>query len=282
MTVKRNFLILTIIFSLQTWAFSQKKAIPKDFCVNEQSIELFNLINNYRTENDLERLPLSASLSYVASTHLNDLVENHADTSLCNLHSWSDQGDWTPCCYQAYIPIQDCMWDKPKELTPYKYRGYELAFYQEGQLSAQEVLDAWLEIPEAKQMLLNQGRWNNTWRALGLDMENNYALLWFGRAKDNESPPSICGIKKESSKKKSLIIDKKTGRFYLIFGSFKKLKDAERKASRYLKAGFVEVQIIAGDNTFRISLSSHLNLNLAKEAKSKLENKYSEAWILKF
>ena len=282
MILKKHFLLLLFVLFITSLAFSQKRIIPKNFCVNEQAEALFVLINNFRADNGLEKLPLSASLSYVASMHLNDLIEHHADSSLCNLHSWSDQGTWTSCCYQPYIPVQECMWDKPKELTPYIYRGYELAFFQEGNLSPQEVLDAWLEVTEAKQMILNQGKWDNTWRALGVDIGNNYALLWFGRAKDNQASPAICGKKAEAPEKADKIIEKKTGEFYLIFGSFKKLKDAERKVARYIKSGFTQVQIISSDNTFRISLSSHPSLNAAKEAKSKLEKKYSEAWILKF
>jgi hypothetical protein len=281
--MKQKYLLLLFLWwIIPALAFSQNKKIPKEFCITAQAKELFTLINHFRIENKLNEIPLSASLSYVASIHLNDLMLNHADTVLCNLHSWSDKGEWTACCYQAYIPIQDCMWDKPKELSPYKYRGYELAFYQEGNLTAQEILDAWLEIPEAKQMILNQGKWDNIWRALGVDIRNNYALLWFGRAKDNEPAPIICGKEDETTKKKEKNIDQKTGRFYLIFGSFKKLKDAERKAARYIKAGFSEIQILSSENTYRISLSSHLDLKSAKEAKSKLEKKYAEAWILKF
>ncbi len=101
-----------------------------------------------------------SSMTHVAHLHVADLNQHQPDTSICNLHSWSDKGEWTSCCYQAYVPNQNCMWNKPKELTPYKYRGYELAYFDPQGIGFPRIgfkLNFWLAIPEVQNMLLNRG-----------------------------------------------------------------------------------------------------------------------------
>ncbi len=282
MLTKKKFLISLSSILFFALAIGQNTKIPKSFRVSEKSIELFNLINDQRTANNLTKIKLSASLSFVAATHISDLVLNHPDTSLCNLHSWSDKGDWTACCYQPYIPNQDCMWNKPKELTPYKYRGYELAFYQDDELTAEEILKGLMDIPEASNMILNQGKWANEWRAMGVGAKNEYAVVWFGRAADNEPAPDFSHKASSEPKTETSLIEQETGMYYLIFGSYNRLKDAEKRLTRLQKDGFEDAVILWSDNKYRLTLSSHKTIELAKTAKSQLIKKYDEAWILKY
>lgn len=281
--LKKN-IILSIIFLLliNSVTTGQNQKIPKSFSVSEKSFELFKLINDERVKHELKPIALSASLSYVATTHIQDLIANQPDTGLCNLHSWSKNGNWTACCYQAYIPLQNCMWDKPKELTPYKYRGYELAFWQDGDLSPEEILAGWMEIPEAANMILNKGNWTNEWRAIGTGMENGYAVVWFGRAADQEPEPKTPSKKVSTDKNEQTLITEKANLYYLIYGSYKRLKDAEKRLKRIQKDGFTNAVILQNDENFRISLSTHQTLEFAKTAKSELDKKYSDAWILKY
>lgn len=279
--------LIFIISNILVW--SQDKTLPKDFCVSEKAYKIFELINEARKENQLDMIPLSASLSFVAYSHINDLILNHPDTGLCNLQSWSDKGNWTSCCYQAYIPVQECMWNKPKELSPYNYRGYELAFYQNESLPPEEILSGWLNIPKALDMILNKGEWQNAWRAMGVGTIDGYAVVWFGRAIDNEPKPAICGRVEETKSEKRVItsetksvISEKTNQYYLIFGSFNRLKDAEKRIEKLRKDGFNDAVILMSEEKYRIALSSYPNLESAKTAKSGLDEKYDEAWILKF
>ncbi|PKP34949.1 MAG: hypothetical protein CVU00_04755 [Bacteroidetes bacterium HGW-Bacteroidetes-17] len=288
MKLKKIGSIIIFIFSTML-VWSQDRTLPKDFCISEKANKLFELINEARTEKRLDQLPLSASLSFVAHTHINDLIQNRPDTSLCNLHSWSDKGFWTSCCYQAYIPVQECMWNKPQEISPYKYRGYELAFWQSEDLTAEEILAGWMNIPQASDMILNKGEWQNVWRTMGIATKDGYAVVWFGRAIDSEPKPTICGeVREIKSENKSVIserksvVSEKTNQYYLIFGSFNRLKDAEKRIEKLKKDGFNDAVILNTDEKYRIALSSYPDIESAKMAKSGLDKKYDEAWILKF
>lgn len=283
MRFRDRIFVFSILLMINTIALSQNKSIPSGFCVSKKSFELFNLINDIRKENNLDALPLSASLSFTAESHINDLIENHPDTSLCNLHSWSDKGKWTPCCYQPYIPVQECMWNKPMEITPYQFRGYELAFWQNDTLNPQQILSTWLDIPEARNMILNTGKWQNRWQAIGVSQKGNYALVWFGRGKDKLPKPIICGLSdSEKVQTNPNLIEQKTNLYYIIFGSYNKLKDAEKQLARYQKGKFKGAKILVNDGNYRIGLASFENLEEAKTAKAELDERYKEAWIVKF
>ena len=212
MQIKKIILIIVIFLIIEDFGIAQEKEIPKEFCVSASSFELFNLINNLRIEKGLAPISLSASLSYIADLHLNDLIMNHPDTGLCNLHSWSGKGQWTAGCYQSYIPIQDCMWNKPKELTPYKYRGYELAFWQAESISIEEILAGWMDIPQAANMILNKGNWNNDWRAMGVGLKNGYARLYGlgGQLIPNRNLISVVNQKQQARKTNPLLKKKPT------------------------------------------------------------------------
>jgi uncharacterized protein YkwD len=149
------------------------------------AIELIDLVNAYRAQNALPAIPASPSLCTVSTTHVHDLFDNapHTQPGGCNLHSWSDQGPWTPCCYTPDHAQAQCMWDKPTELTVYPGYGYENAASGVG--SPAQALQLWQSSPPHNEVILNIGIWaNHPWQAIGADIYQGYSVLWFGEEVD--------------------------------------------------------------------------------------------------
>lgn len=152
--------------------------------------ELYNLIMSYRAELELPEIPLSSSLSYVAQQHVNDLQENNPVTSTCNLHSWSDNGNWTACCYTSDHAQASCMWDKPRELTEYTGNGYEIAYYSQANATPTGALNTWKNSPGHNNVIINAGSWTTQWKAIGVGIRGNYAVVWFGHEDDPAGSPT--------------------------------------------------------------------------------------------
>ena len=151
---------------------------------SEDAAELVMLLNAYRAEKGKPPIPLSPSLCIVGDTHAQDLVDNSPDAAPeCNLHSWSNAGSWSPCCYTADHAQAKCMWDKPKELTSYPGNGYENA--ASGAQGPAGALDLWKGSPAHNDVILNQGIWKDfPWGAVGAGFDGGYAVLWFGQEAD--------------------------------------------------------------------------------------------------
>jgi uncharacterized protein YkwD len=163
----------------------EKEAIPIQDLTSEE-IELYQKIMAYRKQNDLPAIPLSQSLTYVAKTHLRDLIENRPNNGNCNLHSWSSKGNWTPCCYTSDHAKAECMWKKPGELTSYTDNGYEISFRSTGLVTAQVVLDFWIKSPGHNAVIMNEGIWSQEWSAIGIAIDGEYANVWFGNTKEEK------------------------------------------------------------------------------------------------
>jgi uncharacterized protein YkwD len=147
--------------------------------------EIVALVNDYRADNGLPAIALSPSLCLVADTHVHDLADNspHTAPGGCNLHSWSDQGPWSPCCYTPDHAQAQCMWDKPAELTSYPGYGYENA--ASGVNTAQGALAGWQGSSAHNAVILNQDIWAaHPWSAVGASIYQGYAVLWFGEQAD--------------------------------------------------------------------------------------------------
>lgn len=163
-------------------------------CISSEELKLYNIIMAYRKANNLESIPLSESLTYVAQTHAKDLSENYAFDikNSCNPHSWSRKGNWSSCCYTNDHKKASCMWSKPKELTGYPGYGFEIAYYSSGGANAQEGLDGWKISPGHNPLLINSGTWADVkWQAIGVAIYKEYGLVWFGEEPDG-STPSEC------------------------------------------------------------------------------------------
>jgi hypothetical protein len=150
-----------------------------------EALELIDLVNEYRAENALPAIPASPSLCTVATAHVHDLNDNspHTQPGGCNLHSWSDQGPWSACCYTPDHAQAQCMWDKPSELTIYPGYGYENG--AQGAGTPAQALELWQSSIPHNEVILNLGIWANyPWQALGADVYQGYAVLWFGAEPD--------------------------------------------------------------------------------------------------
>lgn len=146
--------------------------------------DVFESINDYREYSGLEAIFRSESLDEVAQAHADDLAENRPVGGKCNLHSWSDNGAWTACCYTDDHAEAECMWSKPAELTSYTGNGYEIA--SAGVSSAEEAVRVWGRSDDHRAVMLNEDVWADThWNALGGALSGGYAVAWFGEEKDS-------------------------------------------------------------------------------------------------
>ncbi len=163
--------------------FSQNKY--KEHCVTEEEMLLYNLINEYRKEKNLEAIPLSKSLSYVAREHVNDLDKNIKKLT----HGWST------CKYVSEnSKTHPCMWLKPSELTSYNGYGYECLYnISYGGVKAKDALDTWKRSAAHNNVIINKSIWNtHKWKAIGIGIFNNYAAIWLGDEEDEEGIPELC------------------------------------------------------------------------------------------
>lgn len=145
---------------------------------------LYELVMEYRASKNLPSIPISPALTFVAHTHVRDLTA-HPPTGECNLHSWSEYGDWTPCCYTADHAEAENMWNKPRELTSYIGNGYEIAFWHSEKATPEAALEGWKSSAGHNRVIVNLNIWKNiTWRAIGIGIYGNYAVIWFGEMKD--------------------------------------------------------------------------------------------------
>jgi hypothetical protein len=141
-------------------------------------------INAYRQANGLAAIPVSDELTQVAKAHVADLAAYHPEEA-CNgnLHSWSNNGNWTSGCYdsnnQATWPL---MWDKPGEIAGYPGRGYEISAWASPSITADQALALWQGSAPHNDVILNQGIWADfPWGAMGGWVADGYACTWFGQ-----------------------------------------------------------------------------------------------------
>jgi uncharacterized protein YkwD len=176
----------------------EKDTYHTQACVSPLEYRLYKLVNDYRAEYDLPAIPLSPSLCYVAGAHVWDLNENQPDRGRCNMHSWSDKGPWTKCCYTEDHKRAECIWSKPSELTGYDGFGYEVAYYSSWPADEhinmpRAALEGWKSSPGHNQMILNRNGWKRVkWKAMGVGIYGNYAVVWFGEKKDVKQRVKWC------------------------------------------------------------------------------------------
>jgi len=159
-------------------------------CLTEDEQELLSRIRKYRRKNDLSRIPVSKSLTKVAKVHVRDLAYNepHKEGWRCNGHSWSEQGNWTSCCYTPDHAEAKCMWKKPRELTSYDGSGFEIASI--GGTGPRSILSGWQSSPAHNAVIINDGDWEDTqWEAVGVGIYDGYAAAWFGKKSPSEKSP---------------------------------------------------------------------------------------------
>jgi len=296
------FLIFVLIFRMLPEVNAQHQ-IPGDFCISSDELKLYNLVNTYRKQNKLPEIQLSKSLCYVARVHVKDLHLNHPDTMDCNLHSWSDQGNWAECCYGREKINHTCMTSKPGELTNYPGKGYEIAFWESVDAQPDIVIDLWKSSASSNDLMLNKGVWKgSSWNSLGVGMLKGYAVVWFGKEPDVEEGVKICsGSGKpeileneiptteaaiEKTETQTDVVKKeepKTApvRYYLIGASVPEESQAKSEVERFRKKGFKNPKILPAGKMYRISLSDYATKEEALAAKKRLGEKYDDVWIFK-
>ena len=155
------------------------------------SFELCRVVNDYRQSVGLPAVVLSAALMRVAKAHVSDLVTHPSGTQPpCNLHSWSNDGTWSPCCYTEDHAQAQCMWDKPRQIGGGAYQGdgFEIAAF--GEITPAQALTLWQTSPPHHEVILNGGIWQDLspWPGMGCGLQGTFAVVWFGSLPDSESP----------------------------------------------------------------------------------------------
>ncbi len=193
--------ILLIIFLIANFqSFSQNRApVTRDnTCLTTQEEQLAKLINEYRAAKKLPPIPVSVSLSHVARLHVIDLDKSFKIGGRCNLHSWSSDPRWSSCCYTPDHRKSECMWDKPRELTSYTGDGYEIAYYStydypNESAFLKDAVEGWKSSKGHWEIVINEGKWEDVeWRAMGVGVYGDYAVVWFGELKDPQGSPKVC------------------------------------------------------------------------------------------
>ena len=172
-------IVLSITFCLFLFPGEQGKG--------SSSSDLIEVINDYREELGLPAISTSKTLTEVAQLHVEDLQTNNPDKGVCNMHSWSDAGDWSSCCYKNSRPDTACMWNKPREISGFRYNsnGYEIAAWLSDSMHATAALALWKDSEGHHDIIRNRGDWSTVrWRSIGAAMSENYAVVWFGTSSE--------------------------------------------------------------------------------------------------
>lgn len=171
-------------------------------CLSEKEAELFRLVNEYREEHGLPPVANARSLNKVARMHAIDLVEHSPAEGKdsrglnCSMHSWSDNGAWSPVCYTTDHKYADAMWDKPREITKFTYNGdgYENVYAtSDFEVNPKKVLDAWKKSPSHNAVILESGIWKGSnLLAFGVGIYKNHAVMWVGSQIDPLGSMQAC------------------------------------------------------------------------------------------
>ena len=189
-----KWMITVLLLALSVLARGQNIdwGTPEKHCASNEEKKLYQLITAYRDSNKLPKVEFSRSLSYVARVHAMDLSLHRPDFGGCNPHSWSDKGKWKSCCYAQDENRVACMTMKPKELTGYKFKAWEIVYSGGEEAKADDAFNLWKDIGLFNDYLLNTGKWTKRWMAVGVGVYGDYACVWFGEGADAASALRDC------------------------------------------------------------------------------------------
>lgn len=175
-------ILLTLSFLLLIKGINFHPVVGENPKPSEEESTLIKQINNHRKQKGLPAIAWSENLATVARLHAADL-QQFPPQKPCNMHSWSENGPWKPCCYTPDHSEADCMWSKPKELTSYPGQGFEISAMNTGEYP--DWLGQWMKSNAHYQVIVNEGIWKGkTWKAIGLAIRKPYAVVWFGLEND--------------------------------------------------------------------------------------------------
>jgi len=312
-------IILIVQSAVMNEARSQKPlvkapSIPANYSVSALEMKLYEMINVYRSGFNLPPIPISGALSFVASTHVKDLYQNHPDQSPCNFHSWSDRGPWKPFCYPRDEKKNNSVWDKPKELTGYKGKGYEIIYWENNAVNIDSIIPFWNSIDYFNSFLLNTGKWQDKkWMAIGIGIYENYASAWFGEFQDSEHDTSPTPKKRKEPEKITDTVKvepqvvKKTQSpapeipihgqkvqpiapeiakpvsetYYIIISSQQPRAKSNKLAADLISKGYPDAKVLAKDNKVRVSIAESGNKAKADSILREIKKVYKGAWIYK-
>ncbi len=267
-------------------AIKSSNLIPDDFCISQAEMQLYRMINDYRKRYELPPIPLSKSLSFVAVSHLKDLFFNHPDQEPCNSYSWSDKGPWKAFCYPTDENKKNSVWDKPKEFTPYKGKGYEIIYWENNNVVPDSIISIWKSIDYIKNYLLNTGKWQGKkWNSIGIGIYENYACAWFGELIDPAGPVFLCGnipVRLPADTTKQFTKDKGiNGIYHIIIKSNLPIDVASKLIPKLISEGYSAAKILEKDGKARISVYESVNKSETMIQLQVIKKKYKNAWLLK-
>jgi hypothetical protein len=194
--------------SIEEQATDRRSFVVAPEVVQDPAV-LAELVNDYREEHGLARLPISPLLSQVAEAHIADMAAqpegglavletlDPQTGEMCGAHSWStgewtDELAWTPVCYTAGGRYANAMWAKPREITGGAYPdiAFEIATWSNLQLSPEFALELWSQSPGHRAVILQEGPWAaQDFKAMGVAIGGHFAYIWFGRIDEPAGPP---------------------------------------------------------------------------------------------
>ena len=272
-----------------TKASAQTDTIPDDFCISAEEYQLYQLINDYRKAFALPEVVLSKSLSYVAIAHARDLAANFNPDTTCNMHSWSDKGRWTPICFPSEQSKKNNVHLKAKEIIGYPSEAFEITYWSNVENSPRQILSFWRENKLSANLLINQEEWEDkTWKAIGVGIEDGYAVVWLGESIDIEVSTPVCGtsikVLNDASPEYKAKNDQKAPLqdpvFYVTIGSYKNRKDAANAVKSYKEMGYPKTILIEIDDKFRVAIDYFFDKKEADKALKKYAHKFKGAWVL--
>ncbi len=290
----------------------------ENHCTTAEERELYNLIAEYRKSNGLAAVEFSKSLSYVAKIHAKDLSINRPDFGGCNPHSWSDKGNWKPCCYARDEKRLECLTQKPKELAGYRYKAYEVVYSSGEEARAFDAFYLWKDIGLMNDYLLNQGKWTEPWKAIGVGIYGEYACVWFGEGADTRGIPSDCNIdtgnfntppheaavqeveKPQDVNAQESTVSQKVNvhqseqhgdslikpadehlLYYIIISSTSSEEQAIKEVKKIKDMGFPNALYLKSPAFFRIAAGKYADEASAYREMEKVRIQYPGAWLLK-
>lgn len=142
---------------------------------------IYDRIMEERAKVGLGSIPVSASLTYVARAHARDSSDHYAkQPEGCNLHSWSNHGNWKGCCYTSDHANAACMWEKPREMTTFPGEGYEISA-----VGSHDPVSMWMKSDGHRAVILNERPWAIfDFKSIGIGITANangqpFAHVWF-------------------------------------------------------------------------------------------------------
>jgi len=245
-------------------------------CISQDEQELIDLINDFRKENNLDKIESSVVMNYVADVHSKDLYLNYDISSKYGLHFWSNQGRWSKSGDKEEFL---CMYDKPFELTGYRSKGYELVSYYSVDIPVQDILANWKENASASNFLLQKGTYSNkNWMSIGVSVFEGYICVWVGELSDKKGSPKVCDDKEE---KKSVISIEEVPIYILIVGSHPTKTLAKKEVSYLKNKGYDNAYYVKAGKSYRIIADRYYGYSASQKAKDKLPRKYKSSWIAK-